>query len=443
MRSLLSRINLGLRGETPLLRTFRNTGWLLASKILGAVLSLLYLAMATRGLRPAGFGEFALILGLGQAMASLVGFQSWRIVLRWGTEPFLAGDKSRVARLLWCCLALDLAAALVGCGITVLLVRYLAPHFGWSKSTADHAILFAFVLLLTTRSTAVGALRLHDRFRDGAMADATTPAFRMLGALVATAVGASVNGFLLAWAVAEIATAGAYWGLVYLRIRPGILDMKIARITSVPRAYGGFWRFALFSNLNSTLLSASQQIALLAVGYAAGAGSAGYFRLAHQLGQALLILAEMLSRSLYAEMARVSVGRNQAAMTNLLDRTNKAALVGGVAVIVVVAIAGRPALYLIGGVAYLPAFPLLIILGGAAAIQLIGVSFEPALMALGHTGTLLLIRTIALLCLIVLLAVLLPSIGIIGAAIAMLVDALVAVALLRFFARRASTSTAG
>ncbi len=436
--SFSARIAALVRGETPLVRTFRNAGWLLASKILGAILSLLYLAMATRGLHPAGFGEFALILGLGQAMASLVAFQSWRIVLRWGTEPFLAGDGAKVSQLIWCCLALDLAGAGAGCGLTVALVRFLTPHFGWSASTADHAILFAFVLLLTVRSTAVGALRLHDRFRDGALADATTPVFRMLGALVATFSGASVDGFLLAWAVAEVATATAYWGFVWKRIGPAAAEFKFSGILAVPRSHGGFWRFALFSNLNSTLLSASQQIALLAVGYTAGVVSAGYFRLAHQLGQALLILAEMLSRSLYAEMARVTAGRSREAMTHLLERTNKTALFGGLAVILVVAIVGKPALDLIGGAAYLPAYPVLVILGTAAAVQLIGVSFEPALMALGATGTLLLIRMAALLCLLLLLALLLPKIGILGAALAMLVDAFVAVTLLRVFAQRAA-----
>uniref|UniRef100_UPI0035CA3010 lipopolysaccharide biosynthesis protein n=1 Tax=uncultured Sphingomonas sp. TaxID=158754 RepID=UPI0035CA3010 len=438
MSSLALRLRKRFTGETPLLRTFRNTGWLLISKLLGAVLSLLYLAMAARGLHAAGFGAFALILGLAQAMAALVGFQSWRIVLRWGTAPMLAGNARQVSALIWFCGVLDLVAAMAGCALTVLLVRFLAPHFGWSRGTADHAILFAFVLLLTVRSTAVGALRLHDRFRDGALADTATPIFRMIGAVVAVVAGASVDGFLCAWAVAEIATAAAYWGLVWYRIRPVTTGLRFADIAAVPRTYGGFWRFGLFTNLNSTLSSASQQVALLAVGYAVGAVAAGYFRLAHQLGQALLILAEMLSRSLYAEMARVSASRSQAAMTRLLDRTNKAALFGGLAVFLLVAILGKPALHLIGGAAYLPAFPALVILGAAAAVQLIGVSFEPALMALGRTGALLVIRIAALLCLAVLLALLLPRIGIVGAALAMLADAIVGVALLGVVARSAA-----
>jgi O-antigen/teichoic acid export membrane protein len=436
MRRPIVRLMERLKGETPLLRTFRNTGWLLVSKVVGAVLSLVYLAMAARVLHTSGFGQFALILGLAQGMVSLVGFQSWQIVLRYGTRPLLAGTIGEVSALLWFCGILDVIAALAGCAITVLVVRYLAPHFGWSTDMADHAILFAFVLLLTVRSTAVGALRLHDRFRDGAVADSATPVFRMIGALVAVFADAGVDGFLWAWAIAEIATAGAYWGFVWYRIAPAIATPVLADIVAVPRAHAGFWRFALFTNLNSTFSAASQQFALLAVGYSAGAVSAGYFRLAHQLGQALLLLAEMLSRSLYAELARVGASRSQATMTTLLDRTNRAALIGGLAVFCVVAVLGKPALYMIGGAAYLPAFPTLVILGGAAAVQLIGVSFEPSLMAQGRMAVLLLVRAVALLCLGALLALLLPRIGINGAAFAMLVDACIAMMLLRLVTRR-------
>jgi O-antigen/teichoic acid export membrane protein len=420
------------RSEAPLQRVFRNAGWLLASKFLAAPLSLLSLALVTRSLGPKGFGEFTLIVGLGQAVASLVAFQSWRVLLRFATGPYLLGDHRHVSRLVWFCILMDIAAAIAGCFIAVLLISLLARHYGWSGGTARHAAVFAFVLLLTVRSTAVGALRLHDKFRDGAAAASATPVIRLAGAILAVLIGTGVNGFLLAWAAAEAGTTAAYWFFVWKQARPALGGQPLKRILAVPSEHPGFWRFALFSNVNSTMASASQQIALLAVGYVGGATAAGFFRLAFQLGQALLALAEMLSRSLYAEMASDARG----GMRALLARTNKAALMGGAAVILVVIILGKPALYLIGGAPYLPAYPLLVLLGSAAAVQLIGVSFEPALMALNRTGLLLQIRAVAVLCLVALLFLLLPDFGAIGAAMAMLWDAVAATSLLGLAVKR-------
>ena len=57
---------------TPFGRALRNVGWLLTGKGVGAVLSLVYLALATRSLGVAGFGQFSLVLGTGQAAAALV-----------------------------------------------------------------------------------------------------------------------------------------------------------------------------------------------------------------------------------------------------------------------------------------------------------------------------------------------------------------------------------
>jgi O-antigen/teichoic acid export membrane protein len=440
IRALRAGLIRATASQAPLARIMRNTFWLLAAKGLGAVLSLVYLALLTRSLGPRGFGTFTLILGIGQAVATLLAFQSWRIVLRFGTPALLAGRIAQVHRLIWFCALIDLVAAVAGCVAAVALVLLLAPHFGWARPTARHAMYFAFVLLLTVRSTAVGALRLYDRFRDGAAADATTPIMRMLGAGAVMLAGPDVNLFLLAWAVTEFVTAAAYWAFVWRRIRPSASGWR--HILRVPGEHAGFWRFALFSNVNTSLATSGPQIALLAVGYVTGAADAGFFRLAYQLGQALLTLAEMLSRALYAELARVQASSSLAVMRRLLARTNRAALVAGVLVVVLVVVAGRPALVLIGGAAYGAAFALLALLGTAAAAQLIGVSFEPALMSLNRTGLLVSIRLGVMAGLLGLLAVLLPRFGAMGAAAAMLAAALAGMAMTGLAARRAAGGTA-
>jgi O-antigen/teichoic acid export membrane protein len=67
-------------------RLFSNMGWLLGGRGLNAVLSLVYLALATRALGTVGFGHFALIVALGQAITGLANFQTWQFIVRWGAS---------------------------------------------------------------------------------------------------------------------------------------------------------------------------------------------------------------------------------------------------------------------------------------------------------------------------------------------------------------------
>src|SRR3546814_7748203 len=94
----------------------RNLGWLLASRGVLAVLSLVYLGVATRTLGAADFGRFALITGASQAIALLVGFQTWQIVVRYGVDHLNSGDDVGLAALLRACVGLDVLSAVVGIG---------------------------------------------------------------------------------------------------------------------------------------------------------------------------------------------------------------------------------------------------------------------------------------------------------------------------------------
>ena len=64
-------------------RALQNTGWLMGARGVNAVLSLGYLAMATRTLGLAGFGQFILMVTFSQALVGFCSFQSWQVVVRW------------------------------------------------------------------------------------------------------------------------------------------------------------------------------------------------------------------------------------------------------------------------------------------------------------------------------------------------------------------------
>ena len=85
-------------------RILANTGWLLGGKGVGAVLSLAYLAIVTRTLGVADFGRFALVLSAANVIKTLVSFDSWQIVVRYGQPHLAAGDGDALNRVLRFCI---------------------------------------------------------------------------------------------------------------------------------------------------------------------------------------------------------------------------------------------------------------------------------------------------------------------------------------------------
>ena len=402
------------------------------------MLSLAYLAMTARTLGAVGFGQFTLILGTGQAVAALVGFQTWQVAIRYGMAPMKEGRHAALSRLVAFCTVLDLAAALAGCVIATLGVLLLGPRLGWSPGLSRAALGFCFVMLLSIRSTAVGVLRLYDRFAMGAAADASTPIVRFIGSLAVVVTHASIGAFLAAWASAEIVTTMVYWVAARRVARPSLNLPTLHGAWKAPAENPDIWHFTWMTNFSSTLDAVGRQFSVIIVGLATGPVAAGNYRLASQLAQSVVRVSDMFSRAIFAELTRAHIGQGRIGqprpdVQQLFRHLVRLALVAAAAVVVVLLL-GKPVLTLIAGRGHAGADLPLRLLGVAAAIELAGVGFEPVLLAMGLAKRAFMLRIAATLCLVVGLAVLLPSFGAAGAATATLISSALALVL---FARAA------
>ena len=421
--------------QSPFRRALANAGWLLAGKGVGAILSLVYLGLATRSLGIDGFGQFTLILSTGQAVAGFVSFQSWQIVIRYGVGLLAEGQGEALGRLERFTALLDIAAAVVGCAIAAVAIVLLAAHLDWSHGLTGQALAFCFVLLLTTRSTAVGILRLHDRFNVGAAADAVTPIARFVGAIVAVVCGATVTGFLIAWGAAEIVTAIVYWILAYRTDRSFVGPLR--GTANVPAEHPGFAHFAMTVNLNATLNTGSKQLLIVLIGIVAGPAAAGAYRLAFQLSQAMTRLADMFSRAIFPEFTRTHAAASADAFRRLYRQATRFTLATGGVICVLAPIAAWPILALVGGSAFADAYPILVLLSIATALEVMSVGYEPVLLGTGHTRAIVRIRVVATALLFAAAAVTLGRYGAVAAAGSSLLASAVALAGLVLFARRA------
>jgi len=351
-------------------RALQNTGWLMGARGVNAVLSLLYLALATRALGLEGFGNFILAVTFAQAITGLASFQTWQAVVRWGQREETVEDAVGFA------IALDLLSIGAGAVAAAALLWLAGDWLPIPRELRLAAFGFTLVSLLAIRSTPTGILRLHDRYAKGASADAVTPVVRVIGAGLAALLAPSVLAFLIAWGVAELATAATYW-LYAARVQP--IRRHSISLARLPRATAGAWGFVWGTSLSGVLLIASRQLLVLLVGAFGGAALAGIYRVAAQLGEGLLKLAQAILRATYPELVR-----DPAAARHIATRIGRIALVTGIAATLLAALGGRWLIGLVAGPEYLAAYVPMILLSAAAAIELSGATLEALLVSRGH-----------------------------------------------------------
>lgn len=407
---------------------FRNIGWLLGSRGLNALLSLIYLALATRSLGLSGFGQFALIVVLAQSLAGIASFNTWQAVVRWGARP---GGASRTAGF---ALALDLVSLAGGLPLAALAC-WSAPHWlPLDPAQRGPALVLCAAALISLRSTPTGLLRLHDRYDLATLAEAALPLTRAAGAVAASLVWPQVAGFVAAWALAELVCSAAYWVLARRLVRIGRADLSLRQL---PAEEPGVWHFVLATNLSRTLAVTARQAILLGVGAFGGAALAGGYRVAAQLGLALVQLGEAVSRAAYPEFVRKA-----GLAADVAGRMTAIAAGAGLVAALLAALCGKAAITALAGAQFAFVFPAMAVLALAGAADLAGSSWDALLVARGRAGMAFAIRGLPLVMALASLPFLLGDNGLVGVAGALLASSLLTLAGLAYVAMRSGRGAA-
>lgn len=425
-------------------RLFSNIAWLLGGRGFNAVMSLVYLYLATHTLGLESFGHFALIVALGQAITGFANFQTWQFIVRWGAngssqavsdlgsdastnsnmaadEPEAAPqpDPDKVREATGFAIALDALSVAIG---TIAAGFVIASAGMWLPLPAElYPLAFGYcvVSLLSIRTTPTGLLRLRFKFATATAAEAVQPAIRASGAVLAFFFMPNVAGFIFAWAASEVCVALAMWIAVWREDR---IDLSAISFTRIPARYGDAWAFVWSTNMSGSLNIAGKQVIILLVGTFGGAALAGGFRVASQLGQALVSLAQTVSKAILPELVHA---RDNALA--LARRMANIALVAGVFAVLVALLAGRWALGLIAEEDFSAFYWAMVILSVAGAVELIGASLESLLVSAGRAGTAFLVRAAPTILALVLLETAIDWNGAKGAAFAVLASSSLAV----------------
>jgi O-antigen/teichoic acid export membrane protein len=204
------------------------------------------------------------------------------------------------------------------------------------------------------------------------------------------------------------------------RVQP--VSLASVNLRTIPAQHKDAWRFVWSTNMSGSLTVAGKQVMILLVGTFGGAQLAGGFRIASQLGQALIALAQTISKAILPELVHA---RDDA--LDIARRMANIAAIAGVAAVVTAILFGREGLDLIAGDDFRRFYWVMIILSIAGAVELVGASLESLLVSAGKAHVAFIVRAVPTVLALVLLETAIDWNGAKGAAFAILGSSALAV----------------
>ncbi|MBW0144431.1 lipopolysaccharide biosynthesis protein [Sphingomicrobium clamense] len=365
-----------------------NFSKLLSGKAVGAVLSVVYLAIAARELGPAGFGVLALMHGVIQFLGGTVAFSGWQTLVRYGQRPLREGDMAGLRSVFRFTASIEAVLALVAILIAFFFLPYAARAGGWGAEAEAWAPFYAFTILMAARQTPFGLLQLYRKFTWLGIHAAVMPVTRLIGTLVVVWLGLGLPGFLIAWMAAAVFEGVSLWALaLWLLHREGAGWPGLGRFRETLQRFPGIGRYAFVSNADYTLVNVTPLAIPLLVGAVLGPAAAGLFTLAARATNALLQPAILIGQSGFEVISDLASRKRWAELKVMLAKGTAYAIGFGLLIAAIFLVSGDTVMAIFGGPEFAAAGGILALVAIARALAMAQPGLAAALAALSHPGT--------------------------------------------------------
>lgn len=383
-----------IKGRSLRNRLLRNFAWVGSSQAVIAVLGLLSLALTARTLGPAGLGILAVIEAYTRLIGRLAHPEPWQALIQYGTRAQEQDDRQAFGRLGWLSLMVDVTGGLLAAGLAIALAGWAS---GWMRAAEGHAALLMIggvALAFSPRPTAMGLLRIYDRFDILARLDMVIALIRLVLTALAWALGLGLWAFVglfVLWTIAD-GLLPMFFALREMRRNGDRL------ISAAPRQVlaenPGLLRLFVNSNVSVTLRQLRQRLDVLLLSAVLPAAALGLYQLARRIGEAALRLGRPVGQIIYPEFSRMAAQGNYRALRRLLLIAT-GALTGVLALLLLPAVLAMPALLpLIFGPDFAAAVPSVNIMAAAVALYIAGMTCAPALMSLSRDTAMMVITAV-------------------------------------------------
>lgn len=397
----------------------RNAAYLASSNALSALLGLVALSCAGKGMSTQMFGVLVVIQAYAKGISDVIKFQTWQLVVKYGATAVDNNNIRQFRDVISFSFALDIASGAIAVVAGMLLLPLLAHSLGLDRQSLWLAILYCTLIPSLAASTPTGILRAVDRFDLIAIQQAVRPLLRAAGSVISYLGDLGFAGFIITWYASNLIGGVLYWWFAARELRRRNIHHALRpRLFAPASRLAGAWNFVWTTNFAHSIWSARNSCSTVLVGIVLGPAAAGLFKIATTFFDATGSPAKLMEKSFYPEVMRLDPRSSQPWLLGL----KSACLAGGIGVLValLVMVVGKPVISSVFGEQYLQAYHLIKIMLGAIVVSMLGFPQESLLFMAGKQRVFLVAQTLSSASYIALLIVLSHFFGVSGAAYAYL-----------------------
>ena len=371
-------------------RVISNFFILLGGRAAGGILFFLATMVSARLLEPRDLGFMVILHAYVMMVRGIVTVRPFEAIVKYGTTALDNFEFDRLGRLFYTSLKLDLASALIGTAVAIFGLKLLikSGHFDAEYSLIGYT--YCLLILLASDSTAVGALRILNKFNTISYCLVFGAIVRLAGmALIYKNDMISFNTVASVWFISSsvqyLLLQVTGWRQI-LHTLPKSFSAYTTTLSSCGKENDGIWKFLHIVYWQSSLDLIPKRAGILFSGFLLSPESAAMFRIASDLSGVLSKPAQLVRQAIFPDLTRLREKKDGTGFLNLalkvaLTVTIPAALLGMLSIWF-----GEELISLTFGSTYNAASTLLTLLVISATFELAGSPLRPLLYASDNAG---------------------------------------------------------
>ncbi len=390
----------------------------MASTAIEFILRLAAMTLVARALGATDYGRLTLVVVSITSIRQLVDVRAWEAATRYLAEFLTKGKPALALATLKLAVLTDTAVALIAYGAMMALSGFVSNRLLHQPDLAGPIRWYAVILLFTAvNGTAEAVLRVFNRFHELA-ARWTAQSVWHLGLVgVVLMLGGRIQGLLLAYLVTELAGAILLVALAGRQVRQHLWkEWPAARLTALRPYWSEMLWFTAHTGVRATL-KLERQLGFLFLGFFRSPAEVGHYRVAYRMGRILQEAADPYYYAVYPEFARSGASRR---LRGQVVRAASVATLGALLIVIGGLVFAPALIHLWVGALYAPAvgpFRVIMIAMGLSVATFWG---TPAALGSGRPDIATRALALGVLVDVVLLLLLVPRLGAMGAAIGLL-----------------------